>query len=642
MRFAANLKELENHKLMKKILTILSSVAVTSIGFAVEKSHGLSLYTNADLKYKAGQAFDHANPDAPKGGTVRLASFGAFTKFNPVSMSGRSAPELGLIFETLMSGSSDIDEHFSQYGLLAESVELADDRMSVTYYLNKNATFSDGSPVTSDDVVFSYNLINEPGYNPAMRSYFKDIKQAVKVDKNTVRVEFAVYNQELPLITGQVSILPKHVYGAEGKNFDKDFDNVIPVGSGPYVVDKFDKSKFITYKRTPNYWGKNIAVNKGRYNFDTVKFNIFTDMLALRENVKAGNIDAAMVMVAKDWVKFYTGDKIEKNHITKTTFPSKRVAGMQGFAFNLRRPIFQDIKLRKVIATLMDFEYMNANMFYNQYTRLTNYFDNNKEMMSRGPATGNEKKILQELRSKHGKKFVPLTSITKGPQVLGYDKAGKPLPIALRIKGANMMLDKMGWKFDKEAGVRKKDGVELKFSFLIHDQNWVRIVNAYKNNLTQAGIKVDYQLVQPAEYVQKGIKYDYDIVTQSFGLGMSPGNEQRSYWTSEAAETEGENNICGITNPAIDEVVEKLIASKTRIELVEYTHVLDRILCANYYMVPQWYLDKDRFVYWNKFSGPKINAGKSYIITNFLNWWWYDEAKAANLKSAIATGTAIK
>ena len=620
---------------MKKILTIVGALTLTSLGVASERSHGLSLYTNSDLKYKEGQPYDHANPNAPKGGRVKLASFGAFTKFNPVSMSGRPAPELGLVFETLMDSSADIEEHFSLYGLLAESVELADDHMSIVYHINKKARFSDGKPVTADDVVFSYNLINEPGYNPAIRNYFKDIKQTVKVDDYTVRVEFSVYNQELPLTSGQVSILPKHIYGVEGKNFDKDFDNIIPIGSGPYTVGSFDKSKFINYDRNVNYWGKDIAVNKGRYNFDTVSYQIFTDRAAMRESVMAGNIDASMVMVAKDWARFYKGDKIDKNYLVKTTFPSQRVAGMQGFAFNLRRKLFQDVNMRRVLAVLMDFEYMNSNMFYNQYTRLTNYFDNNKEMMSRGPAPADEKTILEELRVKYGKKFVPKSSITRGPKVLGYDSNGKALAIADRIKGANMMLDKMGWKFDPKTGVRKKDGIELKFTFMIHDKNWVRIVNAYKNNLVQAGIKVDYQLVQPAEYVQKLIKYDYDVITNVFGASLSPGNELRSYWSSKSADTEGENNVCGIKNPAIDEVVNKLVSAKSRKDLVKYTHVLDRILCANYYVVPQWYLNKDRFVYWNKFSGPPINAGKSYIITNFLNWWWYDKAKAKTLKESI-------
>lgn len=627
---------------MKKILTLLSAVAFSSFGFCSEKSHGLSIYTNKDLKYKKGQTYEHANINAPKGGSVNLASFGAFTKFNPVSMSGRPAPELGLVFETLMDSSADIEEHFSLYGLLAESVELADDRMSVTFYINKKAKFSDGKPVTADDVVFSYNLIREPGYNPAIRNYFKDIKQVVKIDDRTVRVEFSKFNQELPLIAGQVSILPKHIYGIEGKDFDKDFDNIIPIGSGPYVVDKFDKSKFISYKRNKNYWGKDIAVNKGRYNFDTITYKIFTDPAAIRDNVMAGNIDVTMVMVAKDWAKFYVGDKINKNYICKTTFPSQRVASMQGFVLNLRNPLFQDVNLRKVIAALMDFEYMNANMFYNQYTRLTDYFDNNAEMMSRGPAPEDEKAILEDLRTRYGKRFVPKSAITRGPIVLGYGSDGKPIPIADRIKGANMMLDKMGWHFDKGKGVRVKDGVELKFTFMIHDQNWVRIVNAYKTTLEQAGFKVDYQLVQPAEYIQKLIKYDFDVITNVFGTSLSPGNEQRSYWSTKSAETEGENNVCGVKNPAIDEVVGKLIASKTRKELVRYTHVLDRILCANYYVVPQWYLNKDRFVYWNKFSGPQKNAGKSYIISNFINWWWYDKDKANKLNAAIKSGVPNK
>ncbi len=626
---------------MKKILTLISAFTLASLTFAGEASHGLSLYTNKDLKYKQGQPYDHANPDAPKGGTVNLADFGAFTKFNPVSMSGVPAPQLGLVFETLMDGSVDIEEHFSQYGRLAESVQLADDRLSITYFLNKNAKFSDGKPVTADDVVFSYNLINEPGYNPAYKSYFSDIKQTVKIDDYTVKLEFEKYNQELPLIVGQVSILPKHIYDAEGKNFDKDFDNVLPVGSGPYTVDKFDKSKFISYKRNKEYWGKDITVNKGRYNFDNVTVKIFTDMLALRENVKAGNIDASMVMVAKDWAKFYVGEKIEKNHLFKTTFPSKRVAGMQSFALNLRRPVFKDRNLRKVIALLMDFEYMNGNMFYNQYTRLTNYFDNNEEMMSRGPAEGEEKALLEALMEKYGKEFVPTSAITKGPQVLGYDKTGKPLPIEKRIAGANKMLDRLGWKFNKESGVRKKGDQELSFTFMISDQNWVRIANSFINNLKQVGINAEYQLVQPAEFVQKRIKYDYDIITATFGGTQSPGNEQRSYLGSKSADIEGENNYCGIKNPAVDELVNNIIEAKSRKELVKYTHALDRILCANHYVVPQWYLDKDRFVYWNKFSGPSINAGKSYISDNFLNWWWYDEAKAEKLKQAMESNSKI-
>jgi microcin C transport system substrate-binding protein len=628
---------------MKKICyfsLLLLTLLPTSL-LASEWRNGISLYGEEHLKYELGKPYEHADPNAKKGGQVTLASFGAFTKFNPVSMTGRAAPDLSLVFETLMDTSADIEEPFTQYGLLADKVKLADDHMSIQYHINPNAYFSDGVKVTAKDILFSFELIKSTGYNPAIQNYLKDIKSISKIDNETVKVEFKNYNQELPLATGQVYILPKHIYGTEGKNFDKDFDNVIPIGSGPYKVKKFDKSKFITYERDKKYWGRKLPVNVGRYNFDKITFKLFTDMTALRESLMAGIIDADMVMVARDWVKYFNGEKIDNNYLVKKVFPSQRVASMQGYAFNLRNPIFKEIRVRRVIAALMNFEFLNNNLFYNQYQRLTDYFDNNKEMMVRGASEGSEKATLIKLQEKYGKEYVPDIAINQAPKVLGYDYNNQPIPMQNRIKAANIILEKLGWKYDSKNKVRIKDGLKLQFEFIITDSNWIRIVNSYIQTLRKVGIKARYRLVQPAEYMQKVMKYDYDIIVAVFGSSLSPGNELLSYWSSKSADIQGESNLCGVKNPAIDEVLNKLVASKTRKELIQYVHILDRILCANYYVVPHWFLDRDRFLYWNKFSSPKKNAGKNYIITNFKNWWWYDPEKKKKLNEYMKSGSEL-
>lgn len=600
---------------------------------ASEPTYGISLYGPADLKYKEGETYKHANPNAPKGGILKLTSLGSFTKLNPFSLKGTPAPGVGMVFETLMDSSVDGDEPFSEYGLLAEKVQLADDKNSITYYLNKNAKFSDGKPVTADDVVFSFNLIQDPEFYPSYKSYYEDVEKAEKIDDSTVKFTFKKFNQELPLIIGQLSILPKHIYGVEGKKFGEDFDE-IAVGSGPYMLESFDKSKHITLKRNPDYWGKDIPVNRGRHNFDKIIYKVFLSPIPAREALKGGLIDAEQIASSKDWAIEFNGEYFKNNYIRKENFKHNRVSGMQCYVFNLRKPIFQDVKVRKAIAAVMDFDFMNKNHFYNQYKRQVCFFDNNGEMMSRGPAEGKVKEILLALQEKYGKENVPKDAIARGPYNIGDLPGGTTMPIEERVKLANKMLDEEGYLYDKELGTRKKGDNVLSFEILIAAQTWEKIVNTFIERLNEIGIKATYRLVQPAEYVEKVKDFDYAMIVETFGQSMSPGNEQRNFWTSKMADVKGSSNFVGMKNPAIDDIVEQLIAAKDRKSLVTCVQVLDRILCANNYVIPHWYIDSDRAIFWNKFRGPEVYASKAYFITNLMSWWWYDAEKDKKLQEA--------
>jgi len=327
-----------------------------------------------------------------------------------------------------------------------EKVELAEDRLSMTYTIYKQARFSDGHPLTADDFVFSFNLIKDPEYHPIYKEYFKDIKSIEKIDAHTVRYHFALYNQELPLITGQMLIFPKHIYDVKGKSFGADFDD-IAIASGPYTVEKYEYGKYITFKRNPDWWAKDIGINRGRYNFDRVTYRIYLDPVAQREAFKGGEFDMQLVNSSRDWALDYKGDFVKKGYYIRGEFPHTRVAGMQGFAMNMRNGFFQSRKVRAAIAMAFDFEWSNKNLFYGQYTRNECYFDNNPEMKASGIAQGKVKTLLVELREKH-KSHVPKTALTKPVGAPGQGQSA-----VKNIQIANALLDSAGWKIGSD-GIR--------------------------------------------------------------------------------------------------------------------------------------------------------------------------------------------
>jgi microcin C transport system substrate-binding protein len=596
--------------------------------------HGLSLYGPEDLKYKPGQHYKYANPKASKGGNLVLSDFGAFTKLNPASLKGVTAPGMGqLVFQTPMDSSADDNEPFSQYGNLVEKVELAKDRLSMTYHLYKQAQFSDGHPLTADDFIFSFDLIKDPEYHPIYKEYFKDIKSIEKIDAHTVRYHFAVYNQELPLITGQMIIFPKHIYGAKGKSFGADFDD-IAISSGPYTVEKYEYGKYITFKRNPNWWGKDIAINQGRYNFDRVTYKIYLDPVAQREAFKGGEFDMQLVNSSRDWALDYKGDFVKKGYYLRGEFPHTRVAGMQGFAMNMRNEFFQSRKVRAAIAMSFDFEWSNKNLFYGQYTRNECYFDNNPEMKAQGLPQGEVKTLLLKLREKY-KSHVPKTALTKPVGAPGQGQSADK-----NIQVANTLLDSAGWKIGAD-GIRTKGKQRLQFELLLAGPGFQRIAEPYKNNLKKIGVHLDIKVVQIAEYEERLRNFKFGMIVAGYPQSRSPGNEQRYMWGSEATDTPGTRNYMGIKNPALDELIDEIIKAKTRKELIINIQALDRILTHQFYMVSHWYIAYDRAVFWNKFSRPEINPSQSSIANNILEWWWWDEQKAQALKEARSQGKPL-
>ncbi len=646
-------------KLFTVLILIMHAWAVS----AEKRSHGVSLYGSQDLKYKENEPYAFANPKAPKGGMLRLSTIGEFTKLNPFSLKGTSAPGVSiLVFETLMDSSMDSAEPFSQYGRIAEQVEIADDRLSITYYLNKKAHFTKGIkkengeweyedfPLTADDVVFSFNLIKDPEFHPFYRNYYIHVEKVEKIDKHTVKFYFDKLNQELPMIMGQLSILPKKIYGQEGKDFGKNFDK-LAIGSGPYIVDSYDKGSHITFRKNPNYWGGDIPVNIGRYNFDKIIYRVFLDPRMRKEAVKtidaSQRIDVLQVNSSKDWATAFNGPFVDKHWLVKKRFKHDRVSSMQCFAFNLRKDIFQDIRVRKAIASVFNFKYMNKELFYEQYTRQISYWDNNKEMWSRGPAEGAIKEKLLKLRKKYNdyeknKIYVPKDAILRGPYNLDSDVFGKAMDFQDRVLAARSYLDEIGWIYDSELKARKKGDDILKFEILLYSPGWKRLVVPIVEWFEQIGIKATYRLVQPAEYSKMVKSFEYDIIINTFGSSQSPGNELIDAWTTKSASMPGSSNICGVQNPALDEVIDNIVASHSRDILVENVKILDRILSANHYVIPQWYISADRAVYWNRIAGPKQYAKKSDFITNVINWWWYDKKRSNRLDRAIKDNILFK
>ena len=597
--------------------------------------HGLSLYGSKGLKYSPSQPYDYAHPEAPKGGHLVLADFGAFTKLNPASLKGVPAPGIGsLVFQSPMDSSVDDDEPFSQYGNLIEKVELAKDRMTMVYHIHRHAKFSDGHPVTADDFVFSFDLIQEPEYHPIYKQYFKDIKKVEKLDNHRVKYTFAIYNQELPLITGQMLIFPKHVYGKKGKSFGSDFDS-IAVGSGPYMVKDFEFGKHITLQRNPNWWGKDLAINKGRYNFDRITWKIYLDPVALREGFKGGDFDASLVNSSRDWALDFKGDFVKKGYYLREEVPHTRVAGMQGFAMNQRNDIFKSRRVRAAVAMVFDFEWSNKNLFYGQYTRNECFFDNNPEMKAQGIPNGEVKELLIQLREKHGAAYVPKTVFSKP-----VGAPGQGLSEEKNIRFANSLLESAGWKVGAD-GIRVKNGKRLAVKILLDGAGFERIVEPYKNNLRKIGFDMEVKKMQVAEYEERLRNFNFDMIVVGYGQSRSPGNEQRYMWGSEAAKTPGTRNYMGIDNPAVDELINRITEAGSRKELVDAIQAMDRILTHQFYIVPHWYIAYDRIVYWSKFSRPGVNPSQSAVINNIIEWWWWDAAKTKKLKEARSVGSSL-
>lgn len=600
---------------------------------ASEPLYGLSLYGAQGLKLAEDEPFPYVNPQAPKGGHLNLRG-ATFTKLNPFSLKGVAAPLTDLVFETPTVHSAAENEPFSEYGHLVESIELADDRMSLVYRIRPEARFSDGEPVRADDFVFSWKIQSNAEFNPLYRQYFADIANVEALDDLTVRVQFARFNQELPLIVGQMPILPKHVYGRPGTNFGSDLDEVV-VGSGPYIVERYELNKYITVRRNPQWWARNLPKSQGMYNFDTITAKVYLDDIAMKEAFKGGQFDAFFVTVAKDWALDFKGPFVQKGYIVRCEIPHHRPTGMQGFAFNLRRRMFQFREVRYAMALVFDFPWTNKNLFYNQYTRTRCFFENSVDMTNVEPPSERMRRELEALRERHGADSVPSGALRNA-----LDAPGQGQSADYNMRLAESLLETTGWTRGDD-GIRTKNGVRLDCEILLLDENWERICEPYKKRLRELGVNLRITRMQPAEFKKRTRMFDFDLITTVLGQSRSIGNEQFYYFGSEAADQEGGRNVWGLKNPAVDEALARIVAADNRQELAFAGNLLDRILMAHTIVVPHWHLTYDRVLYWNRFGRPANRTSHIFFENYVRDYWWHDVGKAERLDKAMAAGEAL-
>ena len=574
--------------------------------------HGAPKY-GADFKH-----LDYVNPNAPKGGTQVTSATGTFDSLNGFIIQGNPAAGLGLIYDSLMQSSED--EPFTEYCLVCKTIEVPDDRSWAEFTLRDDARWHDGKPITVDDVIFSFNVLREKG-SPFYRFYYGDVASVAQTGPNKVKFTFSSHNPELPLIIGQLTVLPKHYW--EGRDFGKTTLD-IPLGSGPYRIAKVDPGREIVYQRVDDYWGKDHPLNVGRYNFQTQRIVYFRDQTVAREAFKAGDLDLWSENSSKAWATaFKDAPAVKEGKIKLKEFPNHRTAGMQGFVFNLRRPLFQDRKVREALGLAFDFEWSNKNLFYNAYTRTESYFDNS-ELASRGllkDAGAEERAILERYRGRLPEEV--FTKVYKAPTTDGSGPRG----IRANLREAAKLLDEAGWTVKDGKLVNGKTGAPFRFEILLVSPEFERIALPYARNLARLGIDASVRTVDSSQYEKRIEDFDYDMVVGSFGQSLSPGNEQRNYWSSAAANRPGTRNLAGIQNPVIDDLVELVITAPDRDSLVQRTRALDRALLWGFYVVPQWHIPYDRIAFWDRYGRPDVIPLQGVQI----DAWWIDKAKDAAL-----------
>ncbi|QEP42001.1 ABC transporter substrate-binding protein [Ectothiorhodospiraceae bacterium BW-2] len=552
--------------------------------------------------------FDYLNPTAPRGGELTLGAFGNFDTLNPFTLKGLAAEGLSLLmFETLMEQS--LDEPFSQYALLAESVALAADRLSVTYRLRPEARFNDGSSVTAADVKFSFDTLKSDQAHPQHRFYYADIAAAEVVDERTVRFTFHRENPELHLITGQIPIFSRHWVG-EGRFTE--LAETMPITSGPYLIESVDLGKQIRYRRDPDYWGRELNVRRGSYNFDRVSYKYYRDFTVLLEAFKAGEFDFIHEYNSKKWATDYTGPRFASGEIVTAEILHHNNAGMQGFVMNLRRPLFQDRRVRQALSLAFDFEWSNRNLFYDQYQRCDSYFSNS-ELASSGLPSEAELKRLLPFKSQ-----LPPELFTTAWQPSTTTGRGG---LRANLRQAKELLQQAGWQI-REGKLTNRDGQPFQFEVMLAQKAFERILAPYAHNLEKLGIEIDYRTVDVALYQKRLDSFDFDMVVSSFGQSQSPGNELMGMFHSSSANEQGSRNLFGLQNPVVDALVKEVIYAADREALVTATRALDRVLLHGDYLVPHWYIGSHRIAWWDKFERPERLPLYFDAVSWMVRSWW--------------------
>jgi microcin C transport system substrate-binding protein len=601
-------------------LPIIPSAQAQSPASEPAWRHGLSLF--GEIKYPADfKCFDYVNPDAPKGGIARTISIGTFDNFNVTvaGIKGSIAPAANLIYETLMTRS--LDEVATEYGLLAEAASHPDDFAWVTYRLRKEARWHDGKPVTPEDVIFSFDALKKN--SPMYASYYRHVTKAEKVAEREIKFTFnAPGNRELPHIVGELLVMPKHYWeGTDSAGRKRDVSATTlepPLGSGPYRIGEFVAGRSVRLVRVKDYWGAALPAQVGQNNFDELRFEFFRDNLVALEAFKADQLDWIAENSAKQWATAYDFPAVAEKRVVKEEFPINDSGRMQAFVLNLRREQFKDVRLRRAFNCAFDFEEMNKQLFFGQYKRINSYFEGT-ELAATALPDARELAILETVRDK-----VPPEVFTTPYQ---NPVGGNPEAVRANLRESARLLKEAGYEI-RDHKLVDAAGKPVTVEILVQDPSTERISLFYKPSLERIGVATSIRMVDDAQYQNRLRNFDYDIIVDQWGESLSPGNEQREYWGSQAADVPGSRNAAGIKNPAVDALIDKVIFATDRAELVAATKALDRVLLWNFYVVPQFTYGFSRYARWDRFGHAEL---PKYARSGLPSLWWFDAEKAARI-----------
>ncbi len=592
------------------VLLFTSAIATFD---SLTKSHALTLDTAP--KYDAHfKHLNYVNPHAPKGGSVKLIAIGSYDTFHQYIIKGDPPAGISLIDDTLMDSSQD--DNLSEYGLIAETVEIPNDLSFAIYNIRKEARFHDGSPITADDIVFSFHILKEQG-RPFYRFYYSDVEKVEALTPHRVKFSFSgPPNRELPQIVAQIPILSKQYWS------ERDFNKTTlepPLGNGPYKIGAFEPGRYIVYERVKDYWATDLPINKGRHNFDTMRYDFVQDQTVALEMFKAGEYDYRPENSSKLWATGYGFPSLHEGFVKKEALPHGRAVGMQGFFFNTRREKFQNRTIRKALGYAFDFEWSNKNLFHGQYHRTSSFYENS-ELAASMPPSPEELKILEPFRGKIPDEV--FTTIYTPPTT------DEKVSIRKNLQQAARLIREAGWNVKDGKLINQTDEKPLEIEFLLVSPAFERVVMPFIQNLNRLGVQGTIRTVDPAQYQNRLRSFDFDVVIATAGQSRSPGNEQRDFWGSTAAGEPGSRNMIGIRDPSIDALIEKIVAATDRISLVHATRALDRVLQWNHYVIPQWYTRNDRVAWWDKFGRPSIKP--KYAVG--FDSWWVDPQKVAAIE----------
>ncbi len=592
-------------------VVLISSLGLVNKGFT-QPAHGIAMYGQPAL----GPDYTHlpyANPDAPKGGTMEYGFAGSFDSLNPWIVKGRAPWAIrSLVYEPLMG--RNWDEPFSLYGLLAETIETSDERDWVEFTLREEARFSNGNPVTVEDVIWSFEILGTKGH-PRYRTAWNKIESITQTGERSVRIDFNVIDREIPLIAGLRPILPKSEW--EGREFDES-SLELPIGSGPYTLSEFETGRFLKFTRNPDYWGKDLAFNKGRHNFDEIVYEYYGDGGVVFEAFKAGEFSSFREYNSEKWDTLYNFPAVQNGDVVKSEIPNERPSGIRGFVFNTRKDKFKDWRVRDALIHAFNYEFINQTLEGGKPPRITSYFSNSELGMRPGPATGKVKALLDPFKD----------------QLLPGVMEGYELPVSdgneqnrRNIRKASQLLAEVGWKVDDEGTLRNSEGVAFEIDLLLVQgaSESLAIATIYEQALQRLGIKLVITVIDSAQYRERTTAYDFDMAFYARGMSLSPGNEQYLYWSKDGINTPGSRNWMGMDNPPAEEMIASMLQAREKEDFVAAVRALDRILIAGRYVIPIWFTDVSRIAHKKELNYPDLLPIYGDWIGFQPDVWWYEE-----------------